>query len=216
LARVLIIGENPIFSGATKSLLNSSAYSEVNIKSNFAEARKTFSSYSLLIRLVERIGEELFNEIREVKNLWPHLGQVIYNYSSENPSGFAILQSLNFGALSFLSKEDGLEDFRSAARSTIKGIPYYTDSVAQLVHANIQCEHKPQIKPDYQHLLTPREYEVLACIVKGKTNKVIASDLCISVRTVEAHRDRVMKKMKVSCCAGLVAQALTSGLVQAS
>lgn len=45
--------------------------------------------------------------------------------------------------------------------------------------------------------LTPREEQVLGGIVNGNANKVIASDLDISVRTVEVHRARLMKKLKV-------------------
>ena len=43
-------------------------------------------------------------------------------------------------------------------------------------------------------LLTPREHEVLALVVAGKANKVIAADLAISERTVELHRGHIMKK----------------------
>jgi two-component system response regulator DctR len=45
--------------------------------------------------------------------------------------------------------------------------------------------------------LTPREKEVMDCILAGKMNKVIADDLGIAMRTVEVHRSRVFEKMKV-------------------
>ncbi|NMF87463.1 response regulator transcription factor [Aromatoleum petrolei] len=46
-------------------------------------------------------------------------------------------------------------------------------------------------------LLTAREQEVMELILAGKFNKVIADDLCISMRTVEAHRSKVFEKMEV-------------------
>jgi len=52
--------------------------------------------------------------------------------------------------------------------------------------------------------LTPRESDVLALIIKGKTNKFIASELNISMKTVEIHRSRVMKKMEAKNLADLV------------
>ena len=56
--------------------------------------------------------------------------------------------------------------------------------------------------------LTPREKEVMALIVEGKANKVIAMDLTLSERTVEIHRARVMEKMTARSVAHLVKMSL--------
>jgi FixJ family two-component response regulator len=56
--------------------------------------------------------------------------------------------------------------------------------------------------------LTPREKEVMALIVAGQANKVIAMDLGLSERTVEIHRARVMEKMATRSVAHLVRMAL--------
>src|SRR5262245_53427522 len=52
--------------------------------------------------------------------------------------------------------------------------------------------------------LTPREREVMALVVAGKPNKVVASELGISQKTVECHRARMMSKLEVSSIAELV------------
>ncbi len=52
--------------------------------------------------------------------------------------------------------------------------------------------------------LTPRETEVMECVVQGQANKVIAMDLGVSQRTVEIHRARVMEKMGIRSVAKLV------------
>ncbi len=53
-------------------------------------------------------------------------------------------------------------------------------------------------------LLTPRETEVMQRVVRGQANKVIAMDLGVSQRTVELHRARVMRKLKMRSLAELV------------
>jgi two-component system, LuxR family, response regulator FixJ len=56
--------------------------------------------------------------------------------------------------------------------------------------------------------LTPREYEVMELVVKGRANKQIAYELKLSEKTVEIHRSRVMKKMEAESIADLVRQCL--------
>ena len=65
-------------------------------------------------------------------------------------------------------------------------------------------------------LLTPREREVMECVARGQANKVIAMDLGVSQRTVELHRARVMKKLRLRSVAELVHAIERIGGVPAS
>jgi two-component system response regulator FixJ len=62
------------------------------------------------------------------------------------------------------------------------------------------------------HSLTPREREVLAGLVGGKANKVVAAELDISVRTVEAYRASIMDKLQVRSFAAAVRIAIEAGI----
>ncbi len=61
--------------------------------------------------------------------------------------------------------------------------------------------------------LTPRECDVLRGIASGQTNKAIAASFGISPRTVETHRERLMRKLGVGTVAGLTALALEAGML---
>ncbi len=63
--------------------------------------------------------------------------------------------------------------------------------------------------------LTERERAVLRCVISGKLNKLIADELGISVKTVEAHRARLMEKMRASSVAELVQMTVGFSLMEA-
>jgi FixJ family two-component response regulator len=85
------------------------------------------------------------------------------------------------------------------------------DRVSQALSRNQQKQettlHQRQVQACFAEL-TPREKEVMGCVVKGQANKVIAMDLDVSQRTVEIHRARVMEKMRARSLADLVRMAL--------
>ncbi|WP_456405350.1 response regulator transcription factor [Thiolapillus sp.] len=57
--------------------------------------------------------------------------------------------------------------------------------------------------------LTPRELQVMKMVVAGKRNKIIASELCVSQSTVEAHRAKVMEKMQAQSLSDLMRMVLS-------
>ena len=61
--------------------------------------------------------------------------------------------------------------------------------------------------------ITPRDAQVLKLLVQGCSNKEIASQLGVGVRTVETHRERIMKKLNIRSVAGLTKFAISQGLV---
>ncbi|QKT02931.1 response regulator transcription factor [Ectothiorhodospiraceae bacterium 2226] len=66
---------------------------------------------------------------------------------------------------------------------------------------------RERIMGRYEHL-TPREREVMALVVEGKSNKRIALDLGVSAKTIEVHRAKVMEKMEAGSLADLVRMSL--------
>ena len=72
----------------------------------------------------------------------------------------------------------------------------------------------PPIKRKRPEALTQREQEILQLIWSGLKNKEIAQRLSISVKTVEAHRANMMKKVRVSNAAQLLNAAIQQGLIQ--
>lgn len=96
-------------------------------------------------------------------------------------------------------------------------------TTTKLVKFHISNEQSPQMDKILEKtlidnnintggLLTPRETEILRLIVSGRTNKQIARILSRTERTVEYHRNRLMRKMGVHNAADLVKRAITMGM----
>jgi len=66
----------------------------------------------------------------------------------------------------------------------------------------------------HNSVLTARELEVLRLIAQGRLNKQIASDLTISIKTVETHRQNLMDKLNIHAMAGLTRYAVAKGLLE--
>jgi FixJ family two-component response regulator len=87
-------------------------------------------------------------------------------------------------------------------------------SVAMSQHATLRSErHRREEMRALVAALTPRERQVFGLVVRGKFNKQIAHELRTTERTIKAHRQQGMKKMKVHSLAELVTLAERLGLL---
>jgi len=62
--------------------------------------------------------------------------------------------------------------------------------------------------------LTPREIEVLQLLAEGRLNKQAASELCVSIKTIEKHREHLTKKLGIRGIVGLTHFAIYTGIIQ--
>jgi DNA-binding NarL/FixJ family response regulator len=81
-----------------------------------------------------------------------------------------------------------------------------TPGIAQALGRGLAVKRRPED-------LTPREQEILQLVWAGLTNRTIAERLHISIKTAEAHRANMMKKLRVSNIAQLLKTALEEGLL---
>ncbi len=127
-----------------------------------------------------------------------------------------VLESVRAGAHGYLRKDTGPAELRQAIRAVHAGDSFFSPPVARHLTAAIRDQGVParpaSANPGLD-LLTGREREVLERVVRGLTNKESAAELGISTRTVEAHRDSLMRKLGIHTVAGLTRFAIEAGLV---
>ena len=112
------------------------------------------------------------------------------------------------GVCGFIDKSVDSSEILDALRAVSLGKVSFPPLVAQTWLA-----HHNTVGQGPNGRLTNRETEVLIHIAEGKSNKEIASHLAIGVRTVETHRERVMRKLDIHSIAGLTRYAVSNGLV---
>ena len=122
-----------------------------------------------------------------------------------------VREGMRIGTHGYLLKDSAGEELRAAIHTVYAGGTFFSPAVVRRLAAS---EAAPVSVPLLQlEQLTPRERDVLGGVARGLTNKAIAAELGISRRTVEAHRESLMRKLEIHSVAGLTRFALEAGLV---
>jgi len=126
-------------------------------------------------------------------------------------------QVLKAGAMGYLVKQSSGEVVAKAIRELQKGKPFFTPSIAKYLKEGYQKSSDGvglQKKSNIE--LTSREAELLQLIAEGQANKQVASELGISIKTVEKHRQHLMEKLGIHDIAGLTRFAIAAGIIESS
>lgn len=120
--------------------------------------------------------------------------------------------AMSGGTHGYLLKDEAFDQLIIAVKSVVKGKSFVSPSVASLLteryvrSLDVSDEPSPAI-------LTRREIQILRLIANGIPNKNIASQLGLSIRTVETHRSNLTNKLGIKTTAGLVKFAMSKGLI---
>lgn len=116
------------------------------------------------------------------------------------------------GARGYLLKTASPEELRRAVYAVMEGDLYICPKMAELLAAHPNIENAGD-KAALLQQLSSRELEVLQLLARGHTNKEIAGEVFLSVKTIEAHRARIYSKLGFKSRADLVAFALAHKLM---
>jgi len=128
----------------------------------------------------------------------------------EDPT--TILQAICAGADGYLLKHSAVDDILAQVEAVAKGGAPLTPAVAATVLKLVRTT-KPSRTVALEIELSPREHEVLTCLVEGLSYKQVAAELCISIDTVRSHIRRLYRKLRVHSVAEAVSRAIRDGIV---
>jgi DNA-binding NarL/FixJ family response regulator len=196
-------------------------------------ARQIFSKVpEIKLVGVANNGEEAFKKIKELKPdvvvldvILPGIDGIALTRKivSDFPATKVVLHSSSVseemivtgfeaGAMAYVPKNFKPGQLVEAILTVVNGEHYSKGFVSEILIENFL---KSKSKKETQNnKLTDRETEILQAITKGMTNQQLADNLHISVRTVEAHKSNIMKKLKINSTAELVVYAIKHKIVK--
>ena len=122
-----------------------------------------------------------------------------------------VLQALRAGAAGYLLKGSAVAELEVAIRAVARGDTYLSPAVSKRVVDDYV--NRTGGATDPLQALTPRQREILQLVAEGHTSKDIAGRLGLSYRTIETHRNQLMKRLGINDLTGLVRFAVRVGLI---
>ena len=155
------------------------------------------------------------NGIEVCKKLTKEYPEVkVLALSMYNDESF-VTEILKNGALGYILKNTGKIELVRAIKTVYRGQSYFSDEVTETIMKSLVS---PKASEKKSTTLLPkisrREKEVLQLIVQEHTTQEIATELFISLKTVESHRRSLLTKMNVRNTAGLVRVAVENELIE--
>ena len=210
--RVSLVDDHTLFREGIRSLLES----QPDIKI-ISEAEDGHTGYQMAIDMepdvvLLDIAMPMLNGLdaaQKIKRMKPEI-QILILTMHENEE--FIRNALAFGVSGYVLKDTTADELIMAVRSIHRGEVVLSPAITNLIVLNY-LRWGNSDNEDSTKSLSPREREVLQLIAEGYTNKQIAEILCISIKTVQAHRSNLMAKLDLHDKGDLIKYAIQKKII---
>lgn len=195
---ILLVDDHPLVRDGLRARLETIPHFGVVAEAgNAAEALDAASreSIDLVLMDINLSGMNGIELTGRFNTLYPEIAILML---SMHDKAEYVMQAIQAGARGYVLKDAPAMDIITAIDTVMSGGIYYSAGLAK----QLSRPMPPAL------LLTPREREVLQCIATGKSNKHIARDMNLSVRTIETHRLNIKRKLGIEGQADLIRFAL--------
>lgn len=213
--RVMLADDHTVVRQGLKALLSLEEDIEVVGEADTGRQAVQIARKVLPDVVVMDIAMPLLNGLQATKQIVAEVPSakviILSSYSDEE----YVQQLTDAGAIGYLVKHTAADELVKAVREAKRGNAYFSPMISKRL---LDCYRRSFVsgKPVRMNseTLTSRESEVLQLIAEGKSNKQIAAELCISIKTVEKHRQQVMNKLNIHEIAGLTRYAIAKGFTE--
>jgi len=125
-----------------------------------------------------------------------------------------IFQAFQAGALGYVLKESAIMEVLEAVETVANGRHYLSQKISgTVVEDYLRCR-KDTAQQSPLEILSAREREIMKLVVEGRSSSQIAETLCLSPKSVETYRSRLMQKLGLDNVSGLVRFAMQHGIIE--
>jgi two-component system response regulator NreC len=211
--RIVIADDHTLFrEGVAKLLSHENSIHVVGeaANGNDAVARCSELHPDILIIDISMPGLSPFEATRQIKKARPETKVLFLSMFDDEDY---LTQALESGASGYLVKDVPARQLMAAVCEIARGGTYLSPKMLSRLVDDFRGRLKQPAKVSRYSTLTPREGEVLKFLAEGQTVKDIACDLALSVKTVEAHKFNLMRKLDIHNKAQLVHYAVQKKIV---
>lgn len=214
--RIILVDDHKLVRDGIKALLT--GIPDISIIGEAGDANELFTQLETLkpdllimdISLPEISGIEITKKIGSV---FPGLKVLMLSmYTNEE----FIINSLKAGAKGYLPKNTSREELVEAIYAIHNGEEFFGESISRvMLKSFVKRATNEDLPADKPHeVLTSREIEILKLYVEGLINKEISDKLDISIRTVETHKNHIMRKLGLKSTVELVKFAIRNKIAE--
>ncbi len=213
---VALVNPFPVISDALEVLLKDS--DEINIIGVYETLEDLVENSQekpvhVALTVAYAVSEKFIDDIKLFLQYFPKAKMLVL--SMFNDEKF-ILRTIKAGAKGHLGSDANRSEILEAIYTLRNGHEYYAKSITDiLLHSYLSDQKIGTVEKEnkLKHL-SPRELEVFKLFAGGMSNRHIAEKLFISVRTVETHKNNIMKKIEIKTTVDLVKFAIKNNIIQ--
>lgn len=210
--RLLLVDDHDIVRAGLRMLFR--AEPDIDIVGEASDAHEALEAVDelkpdVVLMDVAMPGMSGIEATRRIKDTHPDTAVLALTMHEDEQYFF---EMLNAGASGYVPKRAAPDDLVSAIHVVSQGDVFIYPSLAKLLVKDF-LQRAESGSASQTEELTPREREVLTYIAEGLTNREIAHELIISVKTVDRHRENIMRKLNLHNRVELVKYAIEKGLI---
>lgn len=206
--KIVLVDDHRMFRDGVKSVLSDEE--NIEIIGEFGHAKDLYELLNsqqpdLIITDISMPDISGIEIAKYVSENYPKIKLLILSMHSNEEF---ITKSLSVGAHGYLPKDTSMNELLEAINTIYRGDNYFNKNISDTILKSIINKSKEE----NGKTLTKREKEIISLVVDGFSNKEIADKLCISIRTVDSHKNNIMQKLSLKSSVELVKYAIKNNL----
>ena len=213
--RVLIADDHEVVREGVRALVeNQEGWEVCGTATNGREAIAKVKELKPDVAVLDMTMPEVngLEAIRAIKRAAPDTEVLVF---SANAPEQVVAQVFDAGAKSYVRKADAGRHLVEAIRRLGDHKPFFTPDISEILFARFRIADPAKKDAIKGTQLTPREREIVRLLTEARINKEVAAMLGISVRTSEAHRASLMRKLNADSLSALVRYAIRNNIIEA-